>query len=143
MNTRNDVAYVRYSSDNQREESIDAQIRAITEYADINGYTITGTYADHAKSATIDKRPAFQQMIKDSNKHEFQYVIVHKLDRFSRDRYDSARYTAKLQKNEVVLISVLENIDGSPESVIMESILVGMAEYYSKNLVREVSKGMK
>jgi site-specific DNA recombinase len=70
-------------------------------------------------------------------------VIVHKLDRFSRDRYDTAFYKRELRKNNVTLYSVLENIDGSPESIILESILTGMAEYYSKNLAREVMKGLK
>jgi len=72
-----------------------------------------------------------------------EVVIVHKLDRFSRDRYDSAMYKRELRRNGVQLFSVLENLDNSPESVIMESVLEGMAEYYSKNLAREVRKGMR
>ncbi|MBQ8960310.1 MAG: recombinase family protein [Ruminococcus sp.] len=82
-------------------------------------------------------------MIADSGKNIFDIVLVHKLDRFSRDRYDSAIYKSKLKKNRVSVASVLERIDDSPESVIMESMLEGMAEYYSKNLSREVMKGMK
>lgn len=135
--------YARYSSDNQREESIDAQIRAIREYADKNGYQIVKIYTDEAKSATTDNRPGFLQMIRDSSLGIFQAVIVHKLDRFSRDRYDSAFYKKTLKKNGVKLISVLENLDDSPESIILESVLEGMAEYYSKNLAREVMKGLK
>lgn len=135
------VIYARYSSNNQREESIDAQIRACTKYAEEKGYRIIGTYTDSAKSATTADRPQFQQMLKDSEKKTFQYVIIHKLDRFSRDRYDSVTCKRKLKLNGVQLISVLENIDGSPESLIMETLLEGMAEYYSKNLAREVAKG--
>ena len=135
------VIYARYSSSNQREESIDAQIRACTKYAEEKGYRIIGTYTGSAKSATTADRPQFQQMLKDSEKKTFQYVIIHKLDRFSRDRYDSVTYKIKLKLNGVQLISVLENIDGSPESLIMETLLEGMAEYYSKNLAREVAKG--
>ncbi len=86
----NAVIYARYSSDNQREESIDAQIRAATEYANRNGNVVIKTYVDQAKSATSDNRPQFQQMIKDSPSGIFQCIIVHKLDRFARDRYDSA-----------------------------------------------------
>ncbi len=135
--------YARYSSDNQREESIDAQIRAIKEYAQRNNMEITKIYTDEARSATTDNRPKFLQMVKDSSLKIFDTIIVHKLDRFSRDRYDSAFYKKQLKKNGIKLISVLENIDDTPESIILESVLEGMAEYYSKNLAREVMKGMK
>lgn len=138
----NAVIYARFSSDNQREESIDAQIRLITEYADSNGYKIIKTYVDRAKSAKTDNRPEFQNMIKDSATGIFSTVIVHKLDRFSRDRYDSANYKRKLRRNGTRVVSVLENLDDSPESIILESMLEGMAEYYSANLAREVMKGM-
>jgi site-specific DNA recombinase len=137
------VIYARFSSDNQREESIDAQVRAAEEYAKRNGLHIVKLYADRAKTATSDKRPEFQKMIKDSAANLFDVVIVHKLDRFSRDKYDSAKYKRQLKINGIKLLSVTENLDGSPESVILESLLEGMAEYYSKNLAREVMKGMK
>ncbi|EFM09540.1 Resolvase domain protein [Paenibacillus curdlanolyticus YK9] len=137
------AAYVRYSSDNQRDESLDAQIRAIEIYCKQNGYELIKVYADRAKTATSDKRPEFQQMIEDSDKNLFDIVVVHKLDRFSRDKYDSTKYKRKLKVNGIKLLSVTENLDGSPESVILESLLEGMAEYYSKNLAREVMKGMK
>ncbi len=137
------AAYVRYSSDNQREESIEAQSRAIKEYAERNNMTIVRIYADEAKSATTDDRPQFLQMIKDSGLGIFDVIIVHKLDRFARNRYDSAFYKRELRKNGIKLMSVLENLDDSPESIILESVLEGMAEYYSKNLAREVMKGMK
>ncbi|WCK57616.1 recombinase family protein (plasmid) [Aneurinibacillus sp. Ricciae_BoGa-3] len=137
------VMYVRYSSDNQREESIEAQVRAIEEYAKKHHFHIIEIYADRAKSATVDKRPEFQRLIEDSFNGQFEAVLVHKLDRFSRNKYDSAFYKRKLAKNKVRLVSVLEQLDNSPESVILESVLEGMAEYYSKNLSREVMKGMK
>lgn len=137
------AAYCRYSSDNQREESIEAQIRAIKEYAERNNIEIIKIYADEARSATTDDRPQFLQMIKDSEINIFQAVIVHKLDRFARNRYDSAFYKRQLKKNGIKLISVLEQLDDSPESIILESVLEGMAEYYSKNLAREVMKGLK
>lgn len=136
-------AYIRYSSDNQRDESLEAQIRAIKEFGYSKGYEIVKVYQDKAKSATTDRRPGFQQMIKDSGNDIFDIVIVHKLDRFSRDKYDSAQYKRKLKQNGVKLISVTENLDDSPESVILESVIEGMAEYYSKNLAREIMKGMK
>ena len=136
--------YARYSSDNQRSESIDAQIRAMTKYCEQKKLQIVEKYIDEAKSGTSsDKRPEFMQMINDSSKHIFDIVLVHKLDRFSRNRYDSAIYKNELKKNGVTVYSVLENLDSSPESVILEALLEGMSEYYSKNLAREVMKGLK
>lgn len=135
--------YARFSSDNQRTESIDAQIRAMTEYCHQQHWRIVATYVDEAKSATSDDRPDFQRMIQDSGKDLFDIVLVHKLDRFSRNRYDSAIYKSKLKKNHVGIASVLERIDDSPESIILESVLEGVNEYYSKNLSRETKKGLK
>ena len=137
------AVYARYSSDNQREESIDAQIRAINEYTKREGINVVKIYADEAKSATTDQRPQFLQMMEDATAGLFDYVVVHKLDRFSRDRYDAAFYKRHLRKNNVRLLSVLEHLDDSPESVLMESVLEGLAEYYSKNLARETMKGLK
>ena len=137
------AAYYRFSSDNQRTESIDAQRRAVREYCSANNIEIVEEYIDEAFSAKTSDRPAFQRMIKDSEKRQFSMVIVHKLDRFARNRQDSAMYRVILQRNGVVLRSVVENFDDSPESVILESLMEGLAEYYSKNLAREVMKGMK
>ena len=81
--------------------------------------TVVRSHCDRAKSATTDNRPEFLQMIKDAKSGDFDYVIVHKLDRFSRNRYDSAYYKRELKKNNVQLISVLERIDDSPESIIL------------------------
>lgn len=144
MQTFNDstaVIYARFSSNNQREESIEAQLRLCKSYAQQKGLHVVDTYCDYAKSATTADRDEFQSMIKDSKKKKFKYVIVHKLDRFSRDRYDSVMYKRQLLNNNVQLLSVTENIDGSPESMMLESVLEDMASYYSKNLAREVQKG--
>lgn len=137
------VFYGRFSSNNQREESIDAQLRATEDFANKNGYEMVAHYADKAKSGTnSSKRVEFLKMIKDAEKGLFEVVIVHKLDRFSRDKYDSALYKRKLKQCGVKLISVTEQLDDSPESVILESVIEGMAEYYSKNLARETLKGL-
>lgn len=143
LDTIRAAAYCRYSSDNQREESITAQIHAIKEYCLKKGYIISKVYCDEAKSATTDQRPNFQELITDSELDLFDVVIVHKLDRFARNRYDSAFYKRKLRINNIRLESVLEQLDDSPESIILESVLEGMAEYYSKNLAREVRKGLR
>lgn len=144
IRTNNRVAlYARFSSDNQRSESIDAQVRAMKAYCKQHNFVIVDTYVDEAKSATTDKRPAFQQMISDSANHGFDILLVHKLDRFARNRYDSAVYKRELKKNGVQVYSVLENLDDSPESIMMEAVLEGMSEYYSQNLARETMKGMR
>lgn len=136
--------YGRFSSNNQREESIDAQFRAVQDFADKVGDEIVVKYEDKAKSGTnSNKRVEFMKMIKDAEKGLFEKVIVHKLDRFSRDKYDSALYKRKLKQYGVKLVSVTEQLDDSPESVILESVIEGMAEYYSKNLARETMKGLK
>lgn len=137
------VIYARFSSENQRDESIDAQLRAAREFCMQNGIIIVNEYCDRAKSATTDNRPEFLQMISDAKKRNFDLVIVHKFDRFARNRYDSAKYRQLLEYENVQIISVLEQFDDKPESVLTLSVLEGMAEFYSKNLSREVMKGLK
>ena len=136
------VIYARYSSDNQREESIEGQIRECTAYAEKNGITVVKHYIDRAISAKTDNRPEFQQMIKDSDKKLFDIVLVWKLDRFARNRYDSARYKTQLKKNGVKLMSATEIISDGPEGIILESVLEGYAEYYSADLSEKVIRGM-
>lgn len=141
MNNKTTVfaaAYARFSSDNQREESIEAQLYNIRDFASRSGIEIVREYTDEAKSARSDNRPGFISMIRDAEAGLFNMIIVHKLDRFSRDRYDFAYYRRVLRKAGVQLVSVLERLDESPESVMMESVIEGMAEYYSRNLAREV-----
>jgi len=113
------------------------------DYAKKNNMTIVGQYTDRAVSATSDNRPEFQRMIADSDNRLFDAVLVWKLDRFSRNRYDSATYKAKLRKNGVRVISVMENISNNPEGILVESLLEGMAEYYSAELSQKVSRGMR
>ena len=131
-------------SEMQRTESIDAQIRAINEYTNDNNYILVNKYIDMAKSGKNDDRPQFLQMIQDAKDNLFDIIVVHKLDRFARNRYDSVRYRHELKRNNVKLLSVLENYDSdTPEGVLMESLYEGMNEYYIKNLSREIMKGLK
>lgn len=141
-----DVAlYVRYSSTNQTEQSIEGQIRVCKEFCQRHGFRIVEIYADRATSASkdIEKRVEFLRMIKDSEKRNFQGVVVYKLDRFSRSRYDSANYKYRLRKNGVQLISATENISNDPEGIILESVLEGMAEFYSAELSQKINRGLK
>lgn len=136
------VIYARYSCDNQREESIEGQIRECKEFAESKGYIVVDTYIDRAMTAKTDKRPNFQKMIKDSNKKQFDVIIVWKLDRFARNRYDAAHYKNLLKKNNVKVISATENISDSAEGILLETMLEGMAEYYSVELAEKVDRGM-
>lgn len=137
------VIYARYSSDNQREESIEGQLRECGEFAERKGYTIVKTYADRAISGKkAYNRPQFMQMIADSKQKLFDTVIVWKIDRFSRDKYDSVFYKNALKKNGVSVISAKEPIDDTPEGQLMESIFEGFSVYYIKDLSVKVSRGM-
>ncbi len=136
------VIYARYSSSSQREESIEGQVKECTAYAERNGYTVIHTYIDRAISGKTDNRPDFQKMVNDSKRKQFDLVIVWKLDRFARNRYDSARYKTQLKKNGVKVVSATEVISSGAEGVILESVLEGMAEYYSADLSEKVVRGM-
>jgi DNA invertase Pin-like site-specific DNA recombinase len=137
--------YARYSSANQTEQSIEGQVRVCTEFCERYGIRIAETYIDRATSASKDikKRVEFLRMIADSEKRLFDAVIVYKLDRFSRSRYDSATYKYRLKKNGVQLISATENISDDPEGIILESVLEGMAEFYSAELAQKINRGLR
>lgn len=136
------VIYARYSSDNQREESIEGQLRECKAFAEKNDIQIIDTYIDRALSAKTDNRPDFQRMIKESSNSTFDVVIVWKLDRFARNRYDSAHYKSILRKNGVKVIFATELISDSAEGILLESMLEGMAEYYSAELSEKVVRGL-
>lgn len=137
--------YVRYSSANQTEQSIEGQMRVCQDFCKRHNIRVVEIYADRATSASkdIEKRVNFLKMIKDSEKHLFDAVIVYKLDRFSRSRYDSANYKYKLKKNGVQVISATENISDDPEGIILESVLEGMAEFYSAELSQKITRGLR
>lgn len=136
------VIYARYSSDNQSEQSIEGQLRVCEEYARSHDILILDTYIDRAMTGTNDNRADFQRMIKDSGKREWNYVLVYKLDRFSRDKYATAIHKKTLKDNGVKLLSATEHIPDTPEGIIFESMLEGYAEYYSAELSQKVRRGM-
>ena len=125
------VIYARYSSDTQTEQSIEGQLRVCQNYAKNNDLLVVDTYVDRAMTGTNDMRPDFQRMIKASSKRQWEYVIVYKLDRFSRDKYEMTIHKHTLKENGVKLVSAMENIPDSPEGIILESLLEGMNQYYS------------
>jgi len=136
------VIYARYSSHNQREESIEGQIRECKRFAEQNGFVVIGEYIDRALSGKTDNRADFQRMIRDSEKGHFQAVLMYTLDRFARNRYDSATYKAKLKRNGVRVYYAKQYIPDEPEGIILESVLEGYAEYYSENLSRNIKRGL-
>lgn len=136
------VIYPRYSSRAQRDVSIEQQIKACEEFARQHDIKIIKTYPERAMSGTNDRRPQFQKMISEASTLDYQYVIVYSLDRFARDRYDSAVYKRQLKQCGKRVLSVTENISDDPSGVLMESMLEGLAEYYSKELSRKIRRGM-
>ena len=136
------VIYARFSSEKQNEASIEGQLRECLEYANFNGVEVIGNYIDRAQSAKTDHRPEFQRMIKDSYKRPFDCILVWKLDRFARNRYDSAYYKNILKKNGVRVISAKESISQGADGILLEAILEGYAEFYSAELSEKVKRGM-
>ena len=143
MQMKKAVIYARYSSDTQTEQSIEGQLRVCQNYAKNNDLLVVDTYVDRAMTGTNDMRPDFQRMIKASSKRQWEYVIVYKLDRFSRDKYEMTIHKHTLKENGVKLVSAMENIPDSPEGIILESLLEGMNQYYSAELSQKVLRGLR
>ena len=138
----NIVIYARFSCHSQTEQSIEGQLKVCYEYAEQNHYTVIGEYIDRAQSGKYDNRSEFQRMISDSEKHTFEGVLVYQLDRFARNRYDSAIYKSKLKKNGVRVLSAKENITDDASGILVEGILESMAEYYSAELSQKINRGL-
>ena len=135
--------YARFSSDSQRSESIDAQLRACNSYASSKGWVVIKEYCDRGISGTSDNRPEFLQMIDDSKAGNFEAIIVHKLDRFSRNVQQTIGYISELKDCGVELQSVIEQFDDTPEGEFMRNTMSNISQFYSRNLAREVMKGLK
>ena len=140
---RRAVIYARYSSHSQRDASIEQQVNACQRFAKHQDIEIMDVYEDRAATGTNDRRPGFQRMVKDAERGNWEYVIVYTLDRFARDRYASAVYKRQLKDCGVKVLSAMENISDDPTGVLMESLLEGLAEYYSKELSRKIVRGME
>ena len=139
----NVVIYARFSSHSQTEQSIEGQLKVCYEYAEQNHYTIIGEYIDRAVSGKYDNRAEFQRMISDSEKHAFEGILVYQLDRFARNRYDSAIYKSKLKKNGVRVLSARENITDDASGILVEGVLESMAEYFPAELSQKIHRGME
>ena len=137
------VIYARYSSDRQTEQSIEGQVRVCNDYAERNDILVVNQYVDRATTGTNDNRDAFQQMMKDSDKKAWDYVLVYKLDRFSRNKFEMAMHRKHLKDNGIKILSAMENIPDSPEGILLESLLEGINQYYSEELAQKTRRGQR
>lgn len=136
--------YARYSpGPQQTEASIEGQVRECKEYAERNGIRIINIYSDSKQTGRNSDRAGFQQMLRDCKRGGVSVVLVWKIDRFGRNRAEIAQHRAMLKLAGVKVVSVMEHIPDSPEGIILESVLEGMAEYYSANLAENVRRGLK
>lgn len=133
--------YARFSCSKQREASIDDQLRVCRDYCAREGLEVIAEYSDYAISGRTDERPEFQRMI--ANAGEADFVVVYMMDRFSRDPYDAPIYKKRLLKKGVRVLSALERIDQTPDGVIMEKLLEGLAARESMVTAERTLRGMR
>ena len=137
------VIYARYSSDSQTEQSIEGQVRVCKQFAEKNDLLVVDQYIDRATTGMNDNRAAFQQMLRDSKRRQWSVVIVYKLDRFARNKYESVVNRKKLTDNGVELVSAMENIPDTPEGKLFLAVIEGFNEYFSEDLKQKVNRGLR
>ena len=137
------VIYARYSSDSQTEQSIEGQVRVCKQFAEKNDLLVADQYIDRATTGMNDNRAAFQQMLRDSKRRQWSVVIVYKLDRFARNKYESVVNRKKLTDNGVELVSAMENIPDTPEGKLFLAVIEGFNEYFSEDLKQKVNRGLR
>lgn len=139
----NTVIYARYSAGpRQTDQSIEGQLRVCTDFCKQRGLTVIDTYCDRHISGRTDERPEFQRLITDAKRKKFEAVVVYKTDRFARNKYDSAVYKRELKRNGIQIFYAAEAIPDGPEGIILESLMEGLAEYYSAELAQKIKRGM-
>ena len=135
------VIYARYSAGpRQTDQSIEGQLRVCTDFCNQRGITIIDSYCDRHISGRTDERPEFQRLIADAKKKKFEAVVVYKTDRFARNKYDSAIYKRELKRNGIQIFYAAEAIPEGPEGIILESLMEGLAEYYSAELAQKIKE---
>ena len=150
MNDRLDLTpvalYARVSSDRQDVDlSVAAQLRALRDYAQKNGYLIAREYIDEAESGRIADRPEFRKMLDEAARPEapFREILVWKFSRFTRKREHAVAFKSMLRRKGVRVVSITEHADDSPTGKLMEAIIESVDEFYSENLAQEVVRGMR
>lgn len=141
----NGVIYARYSAGpKQTHMSIEGQLRDCRKYAEQKGISIVGTYIDeHISGKEFENRESLQRMLRDAKKKVFDCVIVWKIDRLGRCREELAFTKAKLKRCGVSLFYAMEHIPEGPEGIILESLMEGLAEYYSAELSQKLRRGQR
>ena len=124
------------------DQSIEGQLRVCTNFCKQRGLTVIDTYCDRHISGRTDERPEFQRLIADAKRKKFEAVVVYKTDRFARNKYDSAVYKRELKRNGIQIFYAAEAIPDGPEGIILESLMEGLAEYYSAELAQKIKRGM-
>ncbi len=140
------AVYARVSSDSQDVDlSISAQLRAVRDYANRNGYEIVREYVDEAESGRSASRPQFKEMIAVAKLKNlpFSAILVWKLNRFSRSRVDSVTYKTLLKNKGIRVISINEHLDESPSGQLLEGIIESVDEFYSANLGQDIKRGLR
>ena len=130
--------YARVSSDRQDVDlSVAAQLRALHDYADKNGYLVVREYIDEAESGRIADRPQFKKMIDEASKSEapFHEILVWKFSRFTRKREHAVAFKSMLRRKGIRVVSITEHADDTPTGKLMEAIIESVDEFYSENLV--------
>lgn len=139
----NAVIYARYSAGpRQTDQSIEGQLRICTDFCRQRGLTVIDSYCDRHISGRTDERPEFQRLIADARRKKFEAVVVYKTDRFARNKYDSAIYKRELKRSGIQIFYAAESIPEGPEGIILESLMEGLAEYYSAELSQKIKRGM-
>ena len=140
---QNAALYARVSSSEQvKGYSIDAQIEAGRQYAAQHGWVVVAEYIDAGLSGTSDDRPQFKRMIRDALSGQFEVIMVHSFDRFSRNLEDAVVYKSLLRRDGVQVVSVTEQVDDGPLGFIHEGIIDLFAAYYSINLSAKIRSGL-
>ena len=138
--------YARVSSDRQDADlSVSAQLRALRDYAEKNGYLVAREYVDEAESGRIADRPEFRKMIDEAAKTKapFKDILVWKFSRFTRKREHAVAFKSMLRRKGVRVVSITEHADDTPTGKLMEAIIESVDEFYSENLAQEVTRGMR
>ena len=138
--------YARVSSERQDVDlSVSAQLRALRDYAQRNGYIVTREYIDEAESGRIADRPEFQKMLNEASRSEapFQEILVWKFSRFTRKREHAVAFKSMLRRRGVRVVSITEQADDTPTGKLLEAIIESIDEFYSENLAQEVTRGMR
>ena len=136
------VAYVRYSDSKQTEQSAEGQLKVIYEYAERNGYVVIDEYIDRAQTGKTDDRKQFQKMLKDSEKKQFDAVIVYAINRFGRNARQSLNNAHLLESNNITIVSATQEFSSSPSGRFFRNITMSNDQYFSDELAEKTARGM-